>query len=108
MFKLLRYFSLTSAVAILTVTVALVVLYRHNAVNDLVENAENQSVALARSFANTIWPRFSDYVTSHELWKEGAIPMGFLTTESAYTRLLAALLNCETEEEVIHLMEECR
>jgi aspartyl-tRNA(Asn)/glutamyl-tRNA(Gln) amidotransferase subunit B len=51
---------------------------------------------------------FSDYVTSHELWREGAVPMGFLTTESAYTRLLAALLSCESEEEVIHLMEECR
>ena len=34
--------------------------------------------------------------------------MGFLTTESAYTRLLAARLSCETEEEVIRLMEECR
>ncbi|UCF97929.1 MAG: Asp-tRNA(Asn)/Glu-tRNA(Gln) amidotransferase subunit GatB [Spirochaetaceae bacterium] len=51
---------------------------------------------------------FSGYVTSHELWREGAIPMGFLTTESAYTRLLAALLCCESEEEVIHRMEECR
>ena len=63
MFKLLRYFSLTSAVAILSVTVVLVVLYRHNAVNDLVEIAERQNVALGRSFANTIWPRFSTYVT---------------------------------------------
>jgi aspartyl-tRNA(Asn)/glutamyl-tRNA(Gln) amidotransferase subunit B len=51
---------------------------------------------------------FSDYVTSHELWREGAVPMGFLTTESAYTRLLAAVLCCETEEEVIRLMEECK
>jgi aspartyl-tRNA(Asn)/glutamyl-tRNA(Gln) amidotransferase subunit B len=51
---------------------------------------------------------FSGYITSHELWREGAIPMGFLTTESAYTRLLAAFLSCETEEEAIRLMEECR
>jgi aspartyl-tRNA(Asn)/glutamyl-tRNA(Gln) amidotransferase subunit B len=51
---------------------------------------------------------FSGYITSHELWREGAIPMGFLTTESAYTRLLAACLSCETEEEIIRLMEECR
>ncbi len=63
MFKLLRHFSRTSAVAILSVTIVLVVLYRHNAVNDLVEIAERQNVALARSFANTIWPRFSTYVT---------------------------------------------
>ena len=64
MFKLLRYFSLTSAVAILSVTVVLVVLYRQNAVNDLVEIAEAQNVGLGRSFANTIWPRFSSYVIS--------------------------------------------
>ena len=64
MFKLLRHFSLTSAVAILSVTVALVMLYRLTAVNALIELAENQNVVLARSFANTIWPRFSDYVAS--------------------------------------------
>jgi aspartyl-tRNA(Asn)/glutamyl-tRNA(Gln) amidotransferase subunit B len=51
---------------------------------------------------------FSGYITSHELWREGAVPMGFLTTESVYTRLLAALLVSEAEEEVIRLMEECR
>ncbi len=51
---------------------------------------------------------FSGYITSHELWREGAIPMGFLTTESAYTRLLAVLLSGESEDEVIRLMEECR
>ena len=38
---------------------------------------------------------FADYVTSHELWREGAIPMGELTTESVYARLLAALLVTE-------------
>ncbi len=63
MFELLRYFSLTSAVAILSVTVVLVVFYRNNAVSDLVGIAEHQNVALGRSFANTIWPRFSAYVT---------------------------------------------
>ena len=33
---------------------------------------------------------FSEYVTAHALWREGAIPMGRLTTESAWTRLIAA------------------
>ncbi len=33
---------------------------------------------------------FSEYVTAHALWGEGAIPMGSLTTESAWTRLIAA------------------
>ncbi len=33
---------------------------------------------------------FSEYVTAHALWREGAVPMGGLTTESAWTRLIAA------------------
>ena len=64
MFKLLRHFSVASAVAILSVTVVLVILYRETAVNELVGLAENQNVALARSFANTIWPQFSPYISS--------------------------------------------
>jgi aspartyl-tRNA(Asn)/glutamyl-tRNA(Gln) amidotransferase subunit B len=49
---------------------------------------------------------FSGYVTSHELWREGAIPMGSLTTESAYTRLLAARTATDSPEELLKLMEE--
>ena len=49
---------------------------------------------------------FSEYITSHELWREGAIPMGALTTESTFTRLILALLVSEDEEEVLKLMEE--
>jgi aspartyl-tRNA(Asn)/glutamyl-tRNA(Gln) amidotransferase subunit B len=49
---------------------------------------------------------FSEYVTSHELWKEGAIPMGGLTTESAFTRLIAVLTVAETEDDVVRMMEE--
>ena len=63
MVKLLRHFSLASAAAVLSVAVVLVMLYRHNAVHRLVETAESQDVALARGFANTLWPRLSTYVT---------------------------------------------
>jgi aspartyl-tRNA(Asn)/glutamyl-tRNA(Gln) amidotransferase subunit B len=49
---------------------------------------------------------FSGYVTSHELWREGAIPMGALTTESAYTRLLAGLALLEDPAGVPAYMEE--
>ena len=64
MFRLFRYYSLASAVAIVAVIVVLVVFSRHNAVNELVVTAESQNVFLARSFANTLWPRFSSYVMS--------------------------------------------
>ncbi len=49
---------------------------------------------------------FSEYVTGHELWREGAIPMGRLTTESVYTRLLAALMVAENDDELVKLMED--
>lgn len=49
---------------------------------------------------------FSEYVTGHELWKEGAIPMGTLTTETVYTRLIASLIASDDEAEVLRRMEE--
>ena len=64
MFKLLRYFSITSAAAIVAVSAFLVFHYRQNAVENLVDLAERQNLVLARSFANIIWPRFSVYVKS--------------------------------------------
>jgi aspartyl-tRNA(Asn)/glutamyl-tRNA(Gln) amidotransferase subunit B len=41
---------------------------------------------------------FSEYVTGHELWRGGAIPMGGLTTESTFTRLVAAQVEAHFEE----------
>ena len=64
MFNLLRYFSLTSAVVILVLALAMQAAYRQAAVDDLVAMAERHNVALARSFANMIWSRFSSDVTS--------------------------------------------
>jgi aspartyl-tRNA(Asn)/glutamyl-tRNA(Gln) amidotransferase subunit B len=49
---------------------------------------------------------FSGYVTSHELWREGAVPMGSLTTESAWTRLIACLAFSESDEEARARMEK--
>ncbi len=49
---------------------------------------------------------FSGYITSHELWREGAIPMGSLTTESTFTRLIVSLLASESDEDLLRLMEE--
>ena len=63
MFNLFRFFLLTSTVAMAVVAGA-VVLYRQNEVERLIAIAESQNVAMARSFANVIWPRFSSYVAS--------------------------------------------
>ncbi len=49
MFQILRHFSFASALATVPVTVVLVVVYRNNAVNELVDLAENQNAAPTQS-----------------------------------------------------------
>ncbi|MDR2020443.1 MAG: asparaginase domain-containing protein [Treponema sp.] len=48
---------------------------------------------------------FSGYSTSRELWREGAVPMGACTTETAVARFLAASIIADNEEERARLME---
>jgi amino acid permease len=63
MFKLIRFFLLTSAIVVAAIAVV-VILHRQGEVGRLINFAEKQNVALAQSFANTLWPRFSSYVAS--------------------------------------------
>ena len=63
MFRLVRLFVLTSAAAAVVI-VAVAVFYRQSETDRLIAFAESQNIALARSFANTIWPRFASYVMS--------------------------------------------
>jgi aspartyl-tRNA(Asn)/glutamyl-tRNA(Gln) amidotransferase subunit B len=49
---------------------------------------------------------FSGYnVTSQELWRKGAIPMGAYTTETAVARYLAASIIADSEEELTTFMD---
>ena len=48
---------------------------------------------------------FSGYSTSRRMWREGAMPMGSLTTETAVALYFAAHLVCDTPEEIDQLME---
>jgi aspartyl-tRNA(Asn)/glutamyl-tRNA(Gln) amidotransferase subunit B len=48
---------------------------------------------------------FSGYATSRELWREGAVPMGAYTTETAVARFLAAGIIADTDEERAQLMD---
>ncbi len=66
MFQLLRYFSITSALAIIFMTLIAVVLYRNSAIEEVVVSAESHNVALARSLSNTVWPDFRTYITTVE------------------------------------------
>lgn len=62
MFKLQKYFLLASAPAIIIVVVALVALYRQNALNDLVFDAHEENTVLAQAVSNALWPRFGPYI----------------------------------------------
>lgn len=48
---------------------------------------------------------FSGYASARNLWKEGAVPMGMLTTETAIALYYASSLVCDSEEEQDRLME---
>ncbi|MFQ5784531.1 MAG: PAS domain S-box protein [Alphaproteobacteria bacterium] len=63
MFRLVRFFILTSAVAAAAIMVVLVV-YRQNEVDRFIELAESENVKLARTIANTIGPRLLSYLKS--------------------------------------------
>ncbi|MBL4906560.1 MAG: response regulator, partial [Sneathiella sp.] len=63
-FKLLRYFSLASGIAIIFVTTVLSVLFWQYATANLSKQTEDQNIILAQSFANIIWPKYEAYVNS--------------------------------------------
>jgi aspartyl-tRNA(Asn)/glutamyl-tRNA(Gln) amidotransferase subunit B len=48
---------------------------------------------------------FSLYASSREIWREGAVPMGPYTTETAVARFLAASIIADSESERAELME---
>lgn len=48
---------------------------------------------------------FSVYTTSRRVWREGAVPMGSLTTETAVALYYAASLVCDSDDELNQCME---
>ncbi|HJS29800.1 MAG TPA: GAF domain-containing protein, partial [Anaerolineales bacterium] len=66
MFKLQRYFSVASLVAILVVAALLALLYRQIATNQLINQAEKQNIALTRLISRTLWPEFSEFLVAEQ------------------------------------------
>ncbi len=64
MFKLLRYFSITSLLSVAVVALLLAMFYRHVALKDLVSMGERHNVALTRAFSNHIWLIFGSFLSS--------------------------------------------
>jgi signal transduction histidine kinase len=66
MFRLLRYFSILSFIAIVIVAALLGIFYYRVALNDLTQLAESRNVALTQAFANSLWKEFAPFVASAE------------------------------------------
>ncbi|HRI17444.1 MAG TPA: EAL domain-containing protein [Burkholderiaceae bacterium] len=62
MFKLLRYFSLTSLASIAVVAALLGFFYRESAVRGLVAMGESNNTALTQVLANSMWPKMRPYL----------------------------------------------
>jgi signal transduction histidine kinase len=62
MFRLLRYFSVLSLVAIAFTMTAALWVQRETATRELRQFTEANNVTLARLFSNSIWPQFADHV----------------------------------------------
>lgn len=62
MFRLVRYFSITSLIAFVIVTIVLGAIYRQAAVQDLLALGESNNTALTQAFANSLWPEFEPLV----------------------------------------------
>jgi len=63
-FRLLRYFSAASLLAMAVATVVLTLLHERLAERDLIEARQQHHVTLTRMAANTLWPHFSAFVRS--------------------------------------------
>ncbi|MGZ8229871.1 MAG: putative bifunctional diguanylate cyclase/phosphodiesterase [Burkholderiales bacterium] len=86
-FRLLRYFSLTSLVGVIGVVAALLMFYRHIAYDALMAHQTQANVTVARIFANTIWPKYSDFLNNSD-----AVPAGELARQAPMAELRRDIL----------------
>ena len=63
-FQLLRSFSLSSALVMALITAVVAFVYKSHQTAILLQVAEDQNATLARSFANTVWARHSEFLSS--------------------------------------------
>src|SRR5712692_8719428 len=64
MFRLLRYFSITSCISIAAAAIALGVLGRNTALQNLLDAGEAHNIALTRAFSNSLWPSYREFLRS--------------------------------------------
>lgn len=62
MFRLQRYFTITSFAAFILIAILLGYFFRVLAFADLIEASESKNVALTQTFSNFLWPEFAPFV----------------------------------------------
>ena len=72
-FSLRRYLSLASLVAVVIVIAGLLLFNRHLAFRALMKHEAQNNVALTQAFANTHWPRYSQFVGGARLLDRGQL-----------------------------------
>lgn len=73
MFRLLRYFSVASLLAIAAVTVLLALFYRYTAIAAMIEQEEGKNVALTQTFANFVRQELAGHLA-----RSAGVPAGEL------------------------------
>lgn len=93
MFKIVRYFSILSAVAILALTAMLVHLYNEHAAGKLTRQIGAHNETLTRAFSNAIWAEYGAYLTSVDASDPAALRARPETTalHDEFERLTAGL-----------------
>jgi len=72
-FKLLKYFSIASFIALLVATAALTALHERLAVRNLLDAQQQHHVALTRLSANVFWPQFSSFLRDSSALDDSAL-----------------------------------
>ncbi|GAB4446590.1 MAG: hypothetical protein Kow0031_29230 [Anaerolineae bacterium] len=88
MFKLLRYFTITSLIAFVLVAVLLGLYFRRTVLEEITIAAESKNVALTQTFANSLWPEFVPFVNTAQ-----QIPAEELPNHPEIARLHQAVTN---------------
>jgi signal transduction histidine kinase len=86
-FRLNRYFSITSGIAVVVMLLVFATFYHSSEVREHTDLAGRRSDVLARAFANVIWPEFGAELTTRATGMDAQTLRDWPVTERLHTRL---------------------